>query len=262
MGIGQYGRGCVAIGAVLCVAAASTGWVTASGGARPDAAVASASAGESEPGVTVRRPTAKRDVATGNFVSVNADVEAAQGRTVERCKIRWGNGYVSGNLQYGTRCVGGASYNLAGKYRIKVRAVDDQGNVGSDSVRIRVHHKKTVVVGEGKMADAGDSDIAYSINTFAKLAKKGPRGRLEIQGSGGHFVAKRIETITVPKGQVWWSGRGTWKGSGGYTFDAAAYHPRNKKGSDRVDVTVRAPDGSTVLNVIGYRPRVHLELRR
>lgn len=263
MGNRRYVRGFVTVGIALSAAAASVGWVTTGQAGPPTSEVSAASSsGSSTPGVRVRRPATERDVPTGNFVSVNAEVQAAPGRSVESCRIRWGNGYVSGNLQYDTQCVGGASYNVAGKYRIRVEATDDKGNVGSDSVSIRVRHKKTVVEGDGKVADAGGSGGLYSFRTSARLAKDGPVGELEINGTRGRFVARRIDTITVPQGAVWWSGRGTWKGSAGYTFDAAASSPRGRKGSDRVDVTVRSPDGSTVLSVIGYRPQVRLELRR
>ncbi len=265
VGIGNRARRTVAALVVLSATAVASGSLPQSSAAPSDATSAMASrAGGQDDKLVVRvhRPSEKRKLGTGDFVDVSADVRATNGHDVVSCSIKWGNGYVSGNLRNGTSCVGGASYNLPGRYRIKVRATDDEGNVAKDTVRVIVHFEKTVVTGDGKISDPSDPNGVYSFETFAKLTKDGPVGRLEVRGPKGAFSAKSIKTITVPKGVVWWSGTGRWKGQDGYTFDAAAYQPQSKKGADRVDVTVRDPKGETVMSFIGYRPAAHLELRR
>jgi hypothetical protein len=117
------------------------------------------------PTVRVTAPDSDSRLRAGQPVQASARIADRGGNDVLTCSIGWGDGTTTAGSVSGDRCTGSHTYSTAAERTLTVRATDDDGGTGRDSVCVTI---RPVKVNRAPVVDAG-SDVTAAAGTVVRL---------------------------------------------------------------------------------------------
>ena len=144
---------------------------------------------------------------------------------------------------------------------------DTRDNTASASFTVRVSPMPVVeppppvvdpapaVETPGSMKGAGfvrSKKVKYEFNFAVSESASGVESvRFSLHTKAGRFVANTMESCKFGDHNVLFSGRGSWKGAAGHRYTVFARDHDRSRRSDRIRMTITAPNGKVVLDVEG-----------
>ena len=117
------------------------------------------------PTVRITTPDSDARLRVGQVVQVAARVADRGSNDVLTCSIGWGDGTTTSGSVSGGRCTGSHTYASAAERTVTVRATDDDGATGKDSVCLTI---RPVKVNRPPVVDAG-GDVTAAAGTVVRL---------------------------------------------------------------------------------------------
>lgn len=117
------------------------------------------------PTVRIIAPDSDSRLRVGQAVQVSARVSDRGSNDVLTCSIGWGDGTTTAGSVSGGRCTGSHTYSTAAERNLTVRATDDDGATGKDSVCVTV---RPVRANRAPVVDAG-GDLTAAAGTVVRL---------------------------------------------------------------------------------------------
>lgn len=227
------------------------------------------------PSVNITSPADMASVQPGATVSLAATITDPGAHDTQTCAIDWGDGASSPGVITGGVCRGQHAYAAIGTYVVVVQATDDDGGVGSDSVRVVVaqataeHHKLfgrgTLLVKEWKWWHLIKKPVTFDF--FVSSVGRSLEGRLELKALRDRFESHRVTSLSVRRSSATWSGTGKWNGKPGYTFTATIHDARPspwwfwRPSQDRIEITIEDDCGKLVFHEWGPLTTGFVEIR-
>lgn len=205
-----------------------------------------------DPAVSITTPSDLDQVLVGSSVSLSADISDPGTNDTHTCSIDWGDGSTSTGTVAGGTCTSTHTYDAIGTDEVTVTVTDDDEGVGSDTIMLVAYDHETKVTGGGFVMTDGH----VSFGLVATSGDAGPRGQIQVRVPGRErFHGDTVTSLDVSGNTATWSGVGSWNAVGGYQFTVTVVDNRNGGGrrgtADTIELTITAPDGSTVLSTSG-----------
>lgn len=144
---------------------------------------------------------------------------------------------------------------------------DTRDNTASASFTVRVHAfvpepvpepvnvPEPVIDTPGSMKGAGfvrSKNVKYEFVFAVSESASGVESvRFSLHTKAGRFVANTMESCKFGDRNVLFSGRGSWKGAAGHRYAVFARDHDRSKRSDKIRMTITAPNGNVVVDVEG-----------
>jgi hypothetical protein len=210
------------------------------------------------PTVVIDAPADMSIVDLGATVGLSAAVADPGTHDVLTCSIDWGDGSPPATSTANGSCTGQHGYAAAGTFSITVTVTDDDLGQASASVRV-VAQDVPDTSPKVKITGAGVVKTAHGKAGFELFARSDGAGRLsgklELTTRRGVFVGKTVTSLSVNGRTATWTGTGSWKGKGGYTFTASITDGPTKRrhswGVDTAAFVVKDRNGVVVLEASG-----------
>jgi hypothetical protein len=230
--------------------------LTASDGVNPPVSDSlTLTVGNVPPAVTIDAPADLSVVGRGTPVAVSAAVADPGAHDVVTCTIDWGDGSPPATSTANGSCTGQHGYGTTGTFTITVTVRDDDLGQAAASVRVEardVPNPSSSIKGAGVVGTAhGKARFAFFVRSDGAGQLS---GKLTVSTRRGVFVGRTVTSLSVNPPDATWTGTGSWKGEGGYTFTASITDGRTKshpQGVDAASFVVRDRHGLVVLERTG-----------